>query len=223
LASRFFFVNLLEVEPQDRKCYYLIMTRRINIAPLEYYHNYNRGNDKREIFHDKDDYDRFVKLLYLMNSSLHFNINDIKRTGKWENCNEIDRGETLVDIGAWCLMPNHFHLLIREREVKIRIKKILLEVQPQEKQQESLTDERIVSGTAIFMQKLQTAYSMYYNKKYHRNGSLMEGRFKSRHLDYDEYLKYMFAYVHLNPIALIESGWKKKQILNKEGCIKFLY
>ena len=106
-----------------------------------------------------------------------------------------DRTDTLVDIGAWCLMPNHFHLLIREKTE---------------------------SGISTFMKKLLTSYSMYFNKKYHRTGSLFEGPFKAKHLDYDQYLKYQFTYIHLNPIGIVDSGWKEKRIEDKKKAKTFL-
>jgi putative transposase len=92
-------------------------------------------------------------------------------------------------------MPNHFHLLIKENKE---------------------------NGIAIFMQKLLTSYSMYFNFKYHRKGSLFEGPFKAKHLDYDQCLKYQFTYIHLNPIGIIESGWKEKNISNKKKGKLFL-
>ncbi len=62
------------------------------------------------------------------------------------------------------------------------------------------------------MQKVSTAYVMYYNKKYKRTGSLFEGKFKAQHANSDRYLKYLFSYIHLNPIKLIDPAWKEKGI-----------
>jgi putative transposase len=184
------------------------MKRKIEFSSFENYHIYNRGNDKRVIFHDIDDYDRFIKLLYLCNGDKKFNINDIKKNGDWDNCFQIDRGNTIVDIGAWCLMPNHFHLLIRESN-------LLLEARPQE-----VSEKRV--GITVFMQRLLTGYSMYYNKKYNRIGTLFSGRFMAKHLSFDQYLKYQYAYIHLNPISIVEYGWKLKKILDKKNCKDFL-
>ena len=178
------------------------MLRNFEFSFAEYYHGYNRGVDKRPIFLDKGDYERFVKLLYVSNSKQRFNFSDT--FGKQANVTlvDIDRGEKLVDIGAWCLMPNHFHLLLKEK----------LEDGPRGE----------FSGISLFMKKLLTAYSMYFNTKYHRKGALFEGRFKAKHLDYDQYLKYQYTYIHLNPIGIIDKGWKKKEISNKEKAKKFL-
>jgi len=62
------------------------------------------------------------------------------------------------------------------------------------------------------MQKLTTAYTMYFDKRYERSGSLFQGRFKAIHVHNDRYLKYVIAYIHLNPIKLVDSNWKEAGI-----------
>lgn len=168
--------------------------RMADFVPGEYYHIYNRGNSKQKIFHDKEDYLRFISLLYISNSSESFNLYDLNRETNF-NIYEIERINLLVDMGAYCLMPNHFHILITER---------------------------IEGGISKFMQKLSTAYSMYFNKKYKRTGGLFEGKFKSQHASTDRYLKYLFSYIHLNPIKLIQKDWKEKGIKNKKEAIEYL-
>jgi len=93
-------------------------------------------------------------------------------------------------------MPNHFHLLITQKDG---------------------------GDISKFMQKLSTAYVMYYNKKYKRTGGLFEGKFKSQHLSTDKYLKYIFSYIHLNPVKLIDKDWKEKGIRNKKESLKYLH
>ncbi|OGI95740.1 hypothetical protein A2917_00260 [Candidatus Nomurabacteria bacterium RIFCSPLOWO2_01_FULL_42_17] len=169
----------------------------IRLTPFvegEYYHIYNRGNSKQKIFHDKEDYLRFISLLYISNTSENFNLYDLARDHNF-NIYEIERNNLLVNIGAYCLMPNHFHILITE-----------------------ITE----GGISKFMQKLGTAYSMYYNKKYERTGGLFEGKFKSQHADTDRHLKYLFSYIHLNPIKLIQKDWKEKGIKNKKEAVVYL-
>jgi putative transposase len=178
------------------------MLRTFDFSLGEYYHGYNRGVDKRTIFLDKQDYERFVKLLYICNSKNRFDFDDTFSKDQRRDLKEIERGEQLVAIGSWCLMPNHFHLLLKEN----------LEVRPANGD----------SGISLFMKKLLTAYSMYFNNKYFRRGALFEGNFKAKHLDYDQYLKYQYTYIHLNPIGIIDKGWKKKEIVNKEKAKKFL-
>ena len=166
--------------------------RKVNFVHGEFYHIYNRGNSKQKIFHDKKDYTRFVNLLFLANSKNSFNFFNLLKDG---HLYDFERGETLVDIGAYCLMPNHFHILITPKEE---------------------------NGISKFMQKLTTAYVMYYNQKYKRTGGLFEGKFKSQHLDNDRYLKYIFSYIHLNPVKLIESKWKETGLKNKNRTLSFL-
>jgi|SRR3989344_2739011 len=158
----------------------------------EYYHIYNRGNSKQKIFHDPEDYFRFISLLYACNSKNNFRIQALNKD---QSFYDFERGTLLVDIGAYCLMPNHFHILITQ------------------------TDKGDISK---FMQKLTTAYVMYYNKKYERTGSLFEGKFKAEHSDSDTYLKYLFSYIHLNPIKLIDKDWKEKGIRDKKKVLDYL-
>jgi putative transposase len=172
------------------------MTRNITFSIDEFYHVYSRGVEKRIIFLDLFDYSRFILSLYLCNSTQKVDIGDLFRQGlTLSEIFEVDREETLVDIGAWVLMPNHFHVLVKEKEV---------------------------GGLALFMQKLLTSYSMYFNHKYKRTGALLSGTFKAKHLDCDQYLKYQFTYIHLNPISIIDKGWKNKLIEDKSKAKVFL-
>src|SRR3989344_4426884 len=86
-------------------------TRQTPFVIGEFYHIYNRGNSKQEIFLDNIDRDRFVKLLYLCNSekSIRFREDIVDQK---IDAFDFDRGEPTVSIGAWVLMPNHFHLYI---------------------------------------------------------------------------------------------------------------
>ncbi len=167
------------------------MERKFNFSVDEYYHVYSRGVDKREIFMDDEDRERFLRLLYLSNSTKAIRFNDLKDL-RYE---EIDREEIKTAIGVYCLMPNHFHLLVRE------------------------TTE---GGISTFMGKLLTAYSTYFNKKYKRTGTLFESTFRARHVDNDNYLKYLFAYIHLNPVKLVDPEWKEFGIRDKKAAEEFL-
>ena len=72
------------------------------------------------------------------------------------------------------------------------------------------------------MQKVSTAYTMYFNEKYKRSGALFQGRFKARYVDGDEYLKYLYAYIHLNPVAITDPKWKESGVNNMADAEKFL-
>lgn len=167
-------------------------TRKVVLAPGEFYHVYNRGTDKREIFLNPSDHRRFMCLLYLCNTSTRVNVRDVKKLHP--DIFTFDRPDQLVSIGAYCLMPNHFHILITTK---------------------------VENGISLFMNKLTTSYSMYFNKRYQRTGTLFQGVFKSQFADSDEYLKYMYAYIHLNPVKLIDPKWKEEGISNAENALDF--
>lgn len=166
---------------------------------------YNRGNSKQDIFLDNEDRDRFVKLLFLCNSKKSINFRDDivdRRIDAWD----FDRDETLISLGAWVLMTNHFHLYITTP--------VLPEDGPRGDAQEA--------ALSLFMRKLLTGYSGYFNKKYDRTGSLFEGRFKATHVADDVYAKYLFSYIHLNPIKSIDPLWKEDGVRDIKDCKTFL-
>jgi len=167
--------------------------RKVNFTKGEYYHVYNRGNSKQIIFNDKDDYYHFMNLLFMCNDTENLRTFNLLREEK--DFLNYKQKKAIISVGSYCLMPNHFHILITEIEE---------------------------GGISKFMQKLSTAYVMYYNQKYERTGSLFEGKFKSVHMADDIQIKYLFSYIHLNPIKLIQSNWKEIGINNKAKAIEFL-
>jgi putative transposase len=169
------------------------MARKEIFAVGEYYHIYNRGTDQRVIFSDERDSNRFISLLYLANGTVVLDL--WRQGGTLKEVVTLERGETLAEICAYCLMPNHFHLLLREKQNR---------------------------GVSAFMQKLTTAYTMYFNKRNNRNGALFQGSFKAKHVEGDEYLKYLVSYIHLNPVKIIEPTWKETGIADKQSAESFL-
>lgn len=141
----------------------------MSFANGEFYHVFNRGVDKRIIFTDKYDIDRFFKSL------IEFNIVD-PIGSLYENSRKQSGGETatrenkLVNIITYCLNPNHYHLIL-----------------------EQLVD----GGLSEFMKRLG-GYTWYFNNKYDRSGSLFQGVFKAVHIDSNEYLLHVSAYTNLN-------------------------
>ena len=162
--------------------------RKHEFSPGEYYHLYNRGTDKRIIFQDKEDYEYFLYLMYVCNT-----VKSIELRNLHEN---FDREETIVDIGAYCLMPNHFHIL---------------------------SFEKVVGGISKYTRKLMTAYSMYFNKKYKRTGKLYEGVFKSTHANSNNYLKYLYSYIHLNPAKLIDKNWRENKDRDSKKLLEYVF
>lgn len=133
-----------------------------------------------------------MKLLFVANGTNPFVFRDFPRGVPYV---EFERGEDIVAIGNHCLMTNHFHLLVKE------------------------TTEQ---GITKFMGKVLTSYASYFNKKYKRTGALFEGTFKAKHIDSDEYLKYIFAYNHLNPVKIIDQNWRENGIADREAAKRFL-
>src|SRR3989338_3216533 len=169
------------------------MTRIINFAPKEFYHLYNRGSEKRDIFLSPNDYERFAALLYICNQ---LSPAILRIQGKTlSELIKIKQEENLVEIVTYCLMPNHIHLLVRASQE---------------------------NGISKFMQKLMTGYTMYFNKKYERAGALFQGKFKATHVSEDRYLNYLISYIHLNPIKLIEPEWKEIGISDLSRAEKYL-
>lgn len=175
--------------------------RNIPLVKGEFFHIYNRGNSKQKIFLDKEDYYRFIKLLYLCNSSKNINFRD-DILKKHIDAFDFERGDTLISIGSYVLMPNHFHAYLSPKQ--------------------GLGLDEVDDGISKFMLKVCTSYSKYFNKKHRRTGKLFEDKFKSVHIKNENQAKYLFSYIHLNPIKLIQKDWKEKGIEDKNQAIKFL-
>ena len=170
------------------------MSRNSVFSVGENYHLYGRGTDKRIVFLKTKDYDRFISLLYIFNNTKTVHVSNLSSQAL-KDVLSLKKEEDLVKITAYCLMPNHFHILAQE------IKE---------------------GGISKFMQKVMTGYTMFFNKKYERTGSLFESSFKSIHVNNDNHLRYLLAYIHLNPIKIIEPTWKEKGISNKSKAKEFL-
>lgn len=170
--------------------------RDLKITEGEFYHIYNRGAGKQKIFHDQEDHQRFLKLMYICNNRKKFKFKDLIKRKK--DIYSISREDLIVSVSCYVLMPNHFHILI------------------------SSTFPKGGQNISDYIKKICIGYTQYYNQKYGRTGTLFEGRFKAEHVDNDRYLKYLLAYIHLNPIKLIQSDWKSKGIKNLAAAKSFL-
>ena len=175
------------------------MQRRVPLLCEETYHVFNRGAHKQQIFLDETDYRRFQVLLFLANHSSPVDVGNILSKYQGPSLVKLFEQErpdkNLVDILAYTLMPNHFHLVLKQKS----------------------TD-----GISLFMRKVGTAYSMYFNLKHDHSGTMFQGRFKSNHLGTDPYFQWIFSYVHLNSIAICEPEWEEKKIADLERTKNFL-
>jgi len=171
------------------------MERKTPFVENEYYHIYSRGVEKRKIFLSTRDYERFMALLYIMNQNDSFRMDNFLKGKKLQDIFKEKRSKVLVSIVGYCLMPNHFHLIL---------------------------NEHTEGGISKFMGKLLTAYSMYFNTKYERSGPLVTHPFRSEHIDDEAQFLYIFSYVHLNPLSILQKGWKENGIKNPKEGGKFL-
>ena len=201
--------------------------KRSELANGECYHVYNRGVDKREVFFDDFDYHRFLMGVILLNDERDGlleawrNARQQKQCPKFADFRRLNLRRPLVEIIGYCLNPNHYHFILKQIE-----------------------DD----GIKKLMHRLGTSYTMYFNKKYKRSGALFQGRFKSVHVDSNEYFLYLVAYVSCNHSihGLGDDDWKyasfreygdgksgalsvcgninmlKDQFRNTEGCLDFL-
>ncbi|MBI3305989.1 transposase [Candidatus Nomurabacteria bacterium] len=164
--------------------------RNIKIAPGEYYHIFNRGVNKQLIFHDSADRVRFLFLILYFQSPITFiNIGrPVKSFVKHSvfNIEGVTTREIInsrfVELTSFVLMPNHFHLIIKEVEE---------------------------NGIARYMQRVLNSYTKYYNTKYNKSGHLFQGPYKAVHVKNNNQLLYLSAYIHRNPRELKE--WQNKE------------
>lgn len=162
--------------------------RRVPFQSDEWFHCYNRGIDKRNVFENEDDSKRFMELLYLANSTDVVHRSNLSEKSVHEILQR-PRTATLTSVGAYCLMKNHYHLLLKET---------------------------CDGGITQFMQKLGTAYTMYFNTKYERVGNLFLRPFRARHVGEDRYFQRVVDYIHCNPAERFEPGWKKGSVRNMQ-------
>ena len=163
--------------------------RKIEFATENFYHIYNRGVEKRTIFEERFDTMRFFQGMNLFNSIEP--IGSIYEHTFLLSGNKNIKKNPLVGIIAYCLNPNHFHFILTPKVTK---------------------------GIQTFMHRLGTGYTMYFNEKYKRSGSLFQGVFKATHIDTNEYLLHVSAYVNLNnhihqlggeASKLVKSSWNE--------------
>jgi len=170
------------------------MPIRERVAVGNIYHVCNRGVEKRNIFLEEKDYLRAIHNLFEFNDQKPaFNSGRIHLIGSGNQ--SIKPRQLLVEILAFCLMPNHFHLLLKPV---------------------------IDGGLELFVRKFCGGYANYFNTKYQRSGTLFQGRYKLVPVTRDSHFVHLPFYIHLNPLDLIGSGWRNKKINNYDKTIKFL-
>jgi len=140
-------------------------------APDSFQHVYTRGHSRHKIFIDEEDYLTFLNLL-----QRYLSPEETKTLNRTPYPNFYNK----VDLLAFCLMPNHIHMLIYQR-------------QPH--------------AMAQFMRSLLTSYVGYFNKKYKRSGSLFESKYKASMIENEPYLQHITRYIHMNPKHWLTYEW----------------
>ncbi len=170
---------------------------------MEIYHTLNRGVDKRTIFLDDQDRFRFVHDLFEFNDREPSGKNSQRIFAKnMPNVSDFAsrtikhrKRKLLVDILAFCLMDNHYHLLLAPR---------------------------VKDGIVKFMRKLNIGYAKYFNEKYKRSGALFQGRYKSILVREQAHFIHLPYYIHLNPLDMFAPEWRRRRIKNYEKSIRLL-
>ncbi len=147
--------------------------RKFEFQNENYYHIFNRGVDKRNIFSDKNDYIRFIRSMREFNQlepvgSLYLK----EKTSLASGSTAFEAVEPLVDIITYCLLPNHYHFLLKQL---------------------------IDNGISEFIKRLAGGYTWYFNNKYNRSGSLFQGTFKAVEIKSDRQLQQVSCYINGNP------------------------
>lgn len=146
--------------------------RQAVFANGQFYHVFNRGVEKRTTFIDKRDYDRFVDSLnYYRARDQHVRFSFRGRMRIDDK--DLLSGPLFAELVCYCLMPNHFHLLLKQ-----------------------VTD----NGITTFLSKLSNSYTKYFNTRHKRVGPLFQGSFKAVRIESDEQLLHVSRYIHLNPL-----------------------
>jgi len=162
------------------------------IIPNEYYHILNRGNNKQPIFKDERDWVRFLFLILYLQSpvnlrnisrQVHYFIKNEKFRVSDNTLKEIVNNRS-VELVVFILMPNHFHLILKEL---------------------------VKGGISKYMQRILNSHTKYFNNKNEISGHLFQGSFKAIHIEDDAQLIYLSAYIHNNVKEL--GNWSRKEEL----------
>jgi putative transposase len=176
--------------------------KRERMVTGKIYHVLSRGVDRRKIFDEDRDYLRFIHDLFefndqnpVNNATYHFRQNQPKDS-RVPYIPMVRRPRKfLVEVLAFTLMPNHYHLLLRPL---------------------------VENGIVRFMSRINTGYAKYFNHKNDRSGTLFEGRYQSIPVERDAHFIHLPYYIHCNPLDLHSPEWRKRAMKNKKKAIDFL-
>lgn len=158
--------------------------RKIAFANDYIYHVFNRGIERRSVFTNRKEYDRASQLLkFYKHKDIPIRYSQLLQKPKDVRnkiLEDLFKTEQIVEVLCFCLMPNHFHLMLKQKHEE---------------------------GIARFISNFTNAYTKYFNTKYERVGPLFQGVFKAVIVENDEQLVHLSQYIHLNPVvsSIIES------------------
>lgn len=151
--------------------------RKIPLVTGETYHVLNRGVNKQPVFKDAWDYQRIIDVLHFYQFAkppVRFSFyNRLKSKEKEELLSNMEKNSSeLVSILAFCFMPNHFHLLLKQEHE---------------------------NGISKFLSNFQNSFTKYFNLRHNRTGHLLQGQFKAVRIEDENQLIHVSRYIHLNP------------------------
>ncbi|MFB6212201.1 MAG: transposase [Candidatus Magasanikbacteria bacterium] len=167
---------------------------------MNFLHVLNRGVDGRDIYLDDQDRFRFIHDLFEFNdenpaNNFSYAFKKKRETGRFDLREKDKPRKCLVNIHVFCLMDNHYHLLV---------------------------SSRTKDGVSKFMKKLNGGYSKYFNSRYDRNGSLFESNYSKVKVEEEPHFVHLPYYIHANPLDIFSPEWRDKKISDLEGSIDFL-
>jgi len=153
--------------------------RKDPLANDHYYHVFSRSIAKYFVFNDEEDFLRMIELFNLcrfLNFNYRYSMYSQLKPGMQKTVFDglITENNLYVEIVAYCIMPTHIHLILKQ-----------------------VSD----NGISKFMSKILNSYARYFNLKHHRTGHLFEGKFKDVEISKDEQLLHTTRYIHLNPTS----------------------
>jgi len=166
---------------------------------MNLYHLLNRGVEKRDIVSDERDRQRFVTNLFVMNNKKAIeNLGHVvARDGFTDFVNLYKDRDRLVNVHGWCLMNNHFHLLV---------------------------SEKTEGGISTFLRKLNIGYANYFNERHRRSGSLFQGRTKKIVIENNAHFLWILHYIHFNPLdyARVAGNWRTQCLATPTKAFEWL-
>lgn len=173
------------------------------------YHVILRGIDDNKLYKNIDDYYRGIFSIYEFNTvnpveiirrrrdriRMKKRLQKLEKLGGNPTSDQLDPRDKLVEILSFCLMPNHIHLLVRQKKD---------------------------GGIIKFMKKFGGGYAKYFNLKYSRKGYVFQNRFLAVPVKTDKQLMAVFAYIHANSVSLMEPRWKERGIRDLKKTLKFI-